>query len=1249
MSNSVNRFIKGIVSDLSPIDITNQHWVFPTVNMRITKSGEQFIAKPVSGNETLFEIPVGYKIIGAKEYSDIVYFVLFNDSDGNVEIGSYPYIDNTGTYVHEYRALQCLNATDKSLRTNKLGFDSTKVDIQFAESYDGTIDLYLNDSRTPTLKINSNMSPSGDLNNLIDETKLPYSAYLISDASIPMTIDSLVLEQGGNLEPGKTTIFIRYSTKNFNKTTFIVQSEPIDVHGTPNSLYKAGSFLLDEDMPELVNASLKLNLSNIDESFDFYQIGVVVASANNDEVAKHTAYLISQYFPTSQTSVVIDGYETRETLSINDIGATSFSDNINKAQTIIDNKYIGANWESRGYNKENLATYSALVTVDSSSFPSRSNEKTTYYPGEIYPFGIIYRFADGRESEVFPIQGYDMVNSVNMEKGLVQFPLNVTGVVINSFGIKFNLSAFNDAIANEEDIIGYTIVRGDRIKNILANGIALGMINNTNFRNLNTSGDSEIQVMALYYGSATADTHAPEYFYSKNEDGAIAIPDFFDGNYPTYKTDDNDKIGFAYDTNDDPIFYPDPSEALTNQIAFYSPDVSMSNHFNNMDLENVYVSKVNSLATSPTKIETEDPTIFNVSSAHKLYNQFKFENNYINQLTSTGLTINGTFVEKGRKRVAGLFSSFLPDYTVDPDIPWTRRRYIVKDETWKLYPRSSLFGKYIGLSSDADISSLINQNLVITKYQTLADYKTSVLDNFQLRSQIYSKITQFIAKNSVSTIDVFGGDSYKGEVFLRGVKWFGAKNLYETYTSSKYVYHHGTMLSFNAYSSVNFKMRSEVKSEDPSGTLGKYSFWPRASLRNTLEGWNILSSNEEDMHESISINDGYNKSLSIKGYLGYDDVSPLSVNKYPSRIRSSATRVKGAYYDGFKTFYADDSVDVSERYGSIVGVYNLYGMLMIVQNKAISQVYTNVKSVASDGSFDIVTGSSRSYLYDKPYVKTSYGAQSRDHILATEKGIYGIDVDSKIIWFAFSGATNEGKQISQIKDIGKEKLITSYIFDLMAFLSDKEYDVSLGYDKFNREVLFTFKYSNSEAQYENAVELNGYYYLTIVFSEDLNAFTGLYTVPSDYYIQYRTNLLSVSNTVNVHYRGSKQLNFFGKDYSMLLSYIVNSAEDAPQLVKKFFESVKLSCPKQPLKNIKFETETQNSKIDPFVQEEKFWLNPVYNEFQYEISIPTNENGGAIFDSDSVMKGFWLKITVEYEGEEEFYLIHSNTLFNPINY
>ncbi|MBN2617251.1 MAG: hypothetical protein JXR64_02940 [Spirochaetales bacterium] len=1259
MANGGNRFVKGIITDLPAVDISNQHWVFPTVNIRITKQANVFVAKPVNGNEELFSIPDGYDIVGAKEYQNILYIVLYKE-DKTIQLGTYPYIDNEGVYNYSYRALKCLNVGGiaSDFITSAFNFDGSTIDIEFAESYDGTIDIYLNGSGSPTIKINSNMSKSGEGENLIDSSTLPYSAYLLSDASIPMTIDNIILYQGGKLEPGKYIIFLRYSTKDYNKTSFLTESSPFDVHSTINSTNNAGQFLLEGSETKYVNTKIEINVSNLDESFMYYQIAVLVASGNNDEEITYKTYLVSEYIPTSQTKVIIDGYEDRETLSLDEITAISFVDNINKCQTVVDNRYIGGNWESEGYDKTGLLALSSLVTTDNViELDGTVSKNPTYFPGEIYPFGVIFRFSDGRESETFPISGYDYIDNQLLNDGLIRMPLNLAGAELKNFGLKFNLSALKSALNSRDDIIGYIIVRGERIKNILANGIAKAMIDNCSFEDLRGNTDPILNGLGDEYGD-----NVNEYFYSRTSDGAYAVPDFFEGYYPLYKTPvqrDETRLGFSYDSLDPGDLRQRKATQLTKRVAFFSPDIALSNEFYNMDMEPVYIS-LSGNNSSLTKVPVEDSGIHNYAwytfetSDALLYSHYEYNNESIKALTEFSGIINGTFVKKGTKRVSGLFSAFIADPFIDSDSVFTRKRYCTDDLGWGLYPRSSLFGSYIGLSSDVDISNLIDKPIVITRYENLTSYIQSASSNFQIRNTTYSKVSQFIKKDTLSTINIFNGDSYLGKIYLRGEKWFGAIGLNElNIGTERYVYNHGALISFNCFSGVNFYMRGEVDSTDPSGSHGKYSFWPRVSLKNSIEGWNILSSNEEDMHESNSINPGYNKSLSPKTYIGYDDISPLSSSKHPTRIRNSSIRTKGAYYDGFKTFYANDVADISENAGDIIGIYNLQNILISIQPRAISKIYTNVRQSSGEGSFDIVTGSTASYLYDIPYRLSTYGALHKDHVIHTGRNIYGIDIDNKIIWVLSPTSTPEGKPMNIVEDLGKEKLITKYIFDLLSFFNDNniDYSIKLGYDKYNFEVLFTFKWSDDlNNDYEGSYLLNGYRYITLVFNEALGSFIGLYSLPADMYTQYKTNLISISHNAYIHYRDSARLNFFGQSYSMVLSWIVNNAgDDAPPLVKKFFEAVKISCPEIPLKNIKFKTEIQSSEIDPFIDESKFWQTPKYNEFQYEISIPVNSKNNSIFGVDSSLKGFWLKITVEYEGEEDFYMIHSDTLFNPINY
>jgi len=477
---TINRFVKGIVSDLNPIDVSSQNWVFPTLNMRITQQGDMVVAKPITGNDEFFELPEGYDIIGAKEYANILYLVLFKSENNYVGLYSYPSVGMGGdSFNYELGIIPfLLGGTGPE---NKLKYDGRKVDLLFTSSYDGTVDIYLNDRLNPTYVINNCFNSKGEfIDRRVDYSGLPNNIRLINDYVSPAVFGEIFTEPGGRLEPGSYQLFLKYVSESFDESGYISQSDIFTVYTGEFGLLTLGNHLAKyysvDGEKEYVNKKIKFELKDLDPNYRFFQIAVVVNTGNAGEESTALAYLISTLFETSSNNnIIIDGREKRETLSLNDISVISQIDNINKSQAIINNRYIGANWINSGFNNAEFSLIAKSITVEEGLTISSEG---TYFPNEIYPFGVVFRLNDGRETDVYPITGKNLETGEDMPYGLVYLGFenkDENGEILHHPGVSYTVVfKYNDIVEKLKDypdIIGFYIVRGERIPNIISSGI----------------------------------------------------------------------------------------------------------------------------------------------------------------------------------------------------------------------------------------------------------------------------------------------------------------------------------------------------------------------------------------------------------------------------------------------------------------------------------------------------------------------------------------------------------------------------------------------------------------------------------------------------------------------------------------------------------------------------------------------------------------------------------------------------------
>lgn len=1394
MEQSVNRFIKGIVSDLNPIDIDNQSWVFPTVNVRITKVGDMVVAKPLDGNSELFTIPEGYKVIGAKEHADVLYMVLYKDEFNIVQVGSYPHVEENGEeFIYEYGPLKFVKYSDMGviggdwLFGDRLNYDGSRVDLEFFNSYDGTVNIYLNDTKNPTYVINNCFDKSGnyvDRGVLLDT--LPRSILLSNSSDSPLVFDNVSVVRGGNLRPGNYQLFSRYVSESYDATTFDSQSDIISV-ASGSGDRRFGKFKTKNSLESKTTNSLKINLSNLDTKFKYYQIGYVLFTGDPGDEAIYETYLINKYYSTEEdTEIYINGYEKLSDISADEIAAILSVDILCKAQTIYNGRYIGANWENDSRNLEGLAALAkhAKTTPITKEINETNKFDATFMQNEFYPFGVVFVFTDGKESEVYPLNS-GKTSAEEYPHGLVYIYDNNAGYDTH-FGVEIDIVSLKYNLENRDDIIGFYIVRGARFKNQIGAGVVLPTADGIRMKGKD------------------------KYFYNKQSSAVegYSIPNtFFRNYYPTQDTAGNDKAGYLYHR----LLI---SESARQKLAFFSPETIFDDQSNlgYIDGDEMFIQILND-SIFEKKLDGN-----NNRNVYKAIEQSDDEFSY----DEAKIAANMYFVLKGNKTNNGQFSAFIPDNFKDEGA-------VSQEESttgWRYALRSSLFNNYIGLqinnsstvndfyigallngfdfsvdnnnfdftdadwsyvnpyaksnggsysritssllalSSNAsqvsneyyilkvdvaalssgaldvivkisdrsqlreekigtitesgtypfvfnlqttfvkakpgqlddeyypetleyvvlesrdcicDVSSIAIHDVTtdsagelysvfnfdaklarIFKFENDDKYEEYVLSNFQLRTQFYHKVSQFIPKETnLNSIEIYNGDVYTGEFYMRGHKWFGARQLYAYGGSDEtQIYQHGSYMKFKVKTDINIHARSLQPVVTEQAGQGNYSFLPYELNREN--DWTVISSLEKDMHESTKLNAGFSQNESVKQYVGYDNISPERSSKFPARLRNSDKSIPGSFFNSFKIFRTEEYQDYDEQYGPIVSIHNLRGQLMIIQNDAISAVYTKENS---SGEFDIALGSTDKYFYEKTYIKARYGARSRDHVYETDNYIYGIDVANEKFWRIGTGSSPEGKQLTQVEDLTLTRKVNKYLILFLEAVKDYTSEIHIGHDAKNNEILFTFKHTNpniteestdptyDDEETESIMGPQGTYRTTIVFSERINAFTGLYKMPSHFYTEFNNKMISVFDSqVYVHDDKGDQLTIFGVEYSMILSYIVNSAgEKASPLVKKFFQAVSLRSPNAKLKSIKFKTDAQQGELTPFYDEDRFWLQPEYNEYNWEIPVPLNNLEGDIFGEESQLKGEWLKVTLEYEGKEEFYVVYATALFNPINY
>ena len=185
-----------------------------------------------------------------------------------------------GDLAHEYSPLHnklTKGGVIEDFETDELQFDLNKpVDIECQPSYDGTVNLIINDDLNPPRIINTTYSVIEDnkyrriLRNQTEQTNLYKEGLMDAQTRLFRNINKipkielLNIAYHGQLKGGNYTVYLKLADNDYNKTDVIAESGIISVFkGTLEKIYSISGTLEDERTDKAIN----LQINNIDTSF----------------------------------------------------------------------------------------------------------------------------------------------------------------------------------------------------------------------------------------------------------------------------------------------------------------------------------------------------------------------------------------------------------------------------------------------------------------------------------------------------------------------------------------------------------------------------------------------------------------------------------------------------------------------------------------------------------------------------------------------------------------------------------------------------------------------------------------------------------------------------------------------------------------------------------------------------------------------------------------------------------------------
>lgn len=352
-----------------------------------------------------------------------------------------------GDLAHEYNPLHnklTADGTIDDFETPELQFDLNKpISIECQPSYDGTVNLIINDDLNPPRIINTTYSIIEDnkyrriLRNQTEQTNLYKEGMIDSQtrlfrniSKIPK-IELLNIAYHGQLKGGNYTIYLKLADNDYNKTDIVAESGVISIFkGTLEKIYSISGTLESEKTDKAIN----LQINNIDTSFSKIFVYVRREYSDLNGILKTETYQIKKPYKIvgSTLSLTLDGYE--EEVAINEeelnikynictgvktqaqVQNMLFFGNIQ--QTVIANDdlqnisyFIEAKCvQGKDIGYINPDSYTRNKTADNIGKIEYYNPISIYYslgywPEELYRIGIVYIFTDDSLSSVYNLRG----------------------------------------------------------------------------------------------------------------------------------------------------------------------------------------------------------------------------------------------------------------------------------------------------------------------------------------------------------------------------------------------------------------------------------------------------------------------------------------------------------------------------------------------------------------------------------------------------------------------------------------------------------------------------------------------------------------------------------------------------------------------------------------------------------------------------------------------------------------------------
>lgn len=992
-----------------------------------------------------------------------------------------------------YAPLKNLVEVDNSIsdfNTDELSIDlNNPVSIECQPSYDGTVNLIINDDKNPPRIINSRFTKIEDgryriinrnqkqQTNLYKRGKIDQQTRLFRNINLIPRFELVSVSEFGQMKGGNYTFYAKFADNDYNKTDIVAESGQVSIfHGNCETLSSVSGTLQDER----TNKSITLNLANIDQSFSSVYIYYTREFSDTNGFRMSETVALQKPYPIKEGNVMITitGYEDEQLVDSSELNVKYNYVNNVKTQAQVQNMLFFGNVETDVVNNKDLQNLAYFIEVSlerkqesigwiNSLYTTKSNNNMTqseyynplniyynvgYWPDEIYRLGVVYIMNDDSLSPVFNLRGCSFEN-------------------IGDSNLYNHIELYDD-----EGNMNY-LPKDDFILDGRYLDNTLGVFKNTSLKNNENIQDHTKQETHPWYYKMTISNDI------KNELRSLKVKGIFFVRQKRIPTVIGQGLSIGVDaTSYIPMLYNGK-----NYIAesFLSKDVLLTTLYSQREITTDTKQSSGLLCldacVSPTTQSMLDGSDYVLQ---KLYDRGTFET--VSERHFNINFSNSSISQSKYYTAQSIFvNSDVPAKIIN-DLGFSTRAGAEEDIKsfgffgGKNYEKDSnklvrgIYCPFIGTNKILDDNSIYNIRI--------KGYNTSYLkEYFKVRgndlSPFYAISDRYSIDEIPNSLDIYRGDCYTNTVTFRLNRNFidssvpindiiidakTWKSHYEGFlvtAADKWLKINkadintvplGTWVTYKCLSSYNLGLRAFDRSyTDEQALMGSpRGFYPVTG---------ISTKSPQKIEESWILNDGYNASVGQKMHVTAPDV-PYTKDQFDNRIMFSNVQVDDDFKNAYRIFQGLSYKDIDRQYGAIVKMIpwssNGEANILCIFEHGIGIVPVNQQALMSTTTGQSIHLYGAGVLQSRVSVITpDFGTIWGESVIKTPIGVYGVDTYAKKIW-RYSQA-NGFETISDMK-------VQRFLNDNIKLKEEDKYptiglrNVKSHYNNYKGDVMFTF-------------------------------------------------------------------------------------------------------------------------------------------------------------------------------------------------